>query len=67
MNILKEKLSDNLIIHLVDLSTELRHLKSIRSKLPKPIEHQKVDGNEKLEKRAILQILFSQKQYDKLE
>ena len=77
MDILKSKLEDNLIIHLVDLSNELRRLKSIRSKLPKPVEHQKVDGNEKLEKRSILQILFgtlgtfmgifSQKQYDKLE
>ena len=46
MQILKEKLSDNLIIHLVDLTTKLKRLNSIRSKLPKPVEHQKVDGNE---------------------
>ena len=54
--VLKEKLTDYLLIHMGNLRIQQKRMKSLRSKLPKQMENPKVKG--KREERSILQILF---------
>jgi hypothetical protein len=76
---LKERMINNLNIHLDDLETEKKRINDIRGHLPKPEEHPKVGGKSmhQKNKRFVLQMLFgalgtfmgmfTQNQYDKLQ
>jgi hypothetical protein len=57
---LKERMINNLNIHLDDLETEKTRINDIRGHLPKPEEHPKVGGKSmhQKNKRFVLQMLF---------
>ena len=74
---LKDKLAQNLLIHLSDLKTEQQRIKDITAHLPLPVSTPIVGENTPRPKRFVLQMLFGvlgtfmsifdQKQYDKLQ
>jgi hypothetical protein len=55
---MKERLIENLHIHLADADAELTRVHRLRDTLPTPEEYAKVNGDHLVRKRFVLQLLF---------
>ena len=55
---MKERLIENLHIHLADADAELERVLRLRDTLPTPEEYAKVSGDHLVKKRFVLQLLF---------